>query len=163
MTDQTCKFQVGDGVIHWMYGPGTIIQVDEKELNGHTGQYYVVKTHDLTLWVPISDADEKCLRFPTPPEDFSHLFKLLTSGGEPLSTDRLERKLQLTERMKSGVLEEICLVVRDLIFQKRSSKMNENDNATLERARKFLLSEWSVAFDIPLIQANRELDRLLSS
>ena len=163
MTDQKSQFQVGDLVIHWMYGPGTIIQLEEKELDGKTSQYFVVQTHDLTLWVPNSDSGEKCLRLPTPAEDFNHLFKVLASGGEPLSTDRLERKLDLTARMKSGLLEEVCTVVRDLIFQKRSSKMNENDNATLERAREFLLSEWSVALDVPVQQAYHELESLLSN
>ncbi len=162
MDDQKLHFQVGDMVIHWMYGPGTIIQVDEKELDGRISQYYVVRTHDLTIWVPISGSGEKCLRLPTPAEDFNHLFTVLSSSGEPLSTDRLERKLQLTERMKSGSLEEICTVVRDLFSQKRSSKMNENDNATLERARSFLISEWSIALNVPAQQAYHELDGLLS-
>jgi RNA polymerase-interacting CarD/CdnL/TRCF family regulator len=163
MADQNSLYQVGDLVIHWMYGPGTIVQFDIKELDGRKSEYYVVRTRDLTIWVPICDSGEKCLRKPTPAIEFKNLFKVLASNGEPLSTDRLERKLQLTERMKSGSLEEICTVVRDLISQKRSSKMNENDNATLERARSFLLSEWSISFDIPVQQANRELESLLSS
>lgn len=161
MTDQRPVYEVGDMVIHWMYGPGTIIQLDEKELDGRKSHYYVVRTRDLTIWVPTSDAEAKCLRKPTPAKEFKHLFTVLASNGEPLSSDRLERKLQLTERMKSGSLEDICTVIRDLISQKRSSKMNENDNATLERARSFLLSEWSISFDIPVQQANHELESLL--
>lgn len=162
MIQEKHKYQVGDLVIHWIYGPGTVIQCDEKELDGRINQYYVLETHDLTVWVPISDAEETCLRLPTPAEDFTRLFNLLTSQGEPLSTDRLERKIQLAERMRSGLLEEICKVIRDLKFQKRISKMNDNDNATLERARKFLLTEWSMVLNIPITQANRELERLLS-
>ena len=163
MTEQQYHYQVGDLVIHWTYGPGTIIELDEKELDGHTNQYYVVRTQNLTLWVPVSEVGNKCLRLPTPAEDFKRLFKILASGGEPLSPDRLERKLQLTERMKSGSLEEVCTVVRDLFSQKRSSKMNENDNATLERARNFLLSEWTISLNVPLQQAHRELESLLSN
>lgn len=163
MTEENYKFQVGDLVIHWVYGPGTVTQLDEKELDGHVNQYYVLETQDLTVWVPISDAEETCLRLPTPAADFNRLFNLLTSQGEPLSTDRLERKIQLSERMRSGLLEEICKVIRDLSYQRQISKMNDNDNATLERARKLLLSEWSMVLNIPITQANRDLERLLSS
>lgn len=163
MAESNSHYQVGDLVIHWTYGPGTIIQLDEKELDGCVSQYYVVQMQNLTLWVPVTESGKNCLRLPTPAEEFKRLFKILASGGEPLSQDRLERKLQLTERMKSGTLEAVCTVVRDLITQKRSSKMNENDNATLERARNFLLSEWSIALEVSQQQAYRELESLLSN
>jgi RNA polymerase-interacting CarD/CdnL/TRCF family regulator len=100
MLEQQLSFQVGDQVIHWNYGPGVILQLDEKELSGHISQYYVVKLNDLMLWVPINADNPGCLRFPTPAKDFMHLFRILTSPGEPLPTDRYERKLLLTERFK---------------------------------------------------------------
>lgn len=154
-------FHVGNKVIHWAHGPGVIIKLEEKELSGHTNQYYVVQMHDLTLWVPISETGEHSLRLPTPVEDFQKLFHVLASPGEPLPADRLERKTLLTERMKDGRLESICRVIRDLTFLSRSKKMNDHDNSTLERARSFLLSEWSVALSVPIQQAGRELKELL--
>jgi RNA polymerase-interacting CarD/CdnL/TRCF family regulator len=135
MMDEKLAFQVGDKVIHWAYGLGEIIQLDEKELFGHTSKYYVVKIRDMTIWVPITDMGERCLRFLTPAGDFKMLFGILASPGEPLSADRLERKNQLMEQLKDGRLESICRVVRDLAFHKRMKKVNENDSSVLARAR----------------------------
>ena len=154
-------FQVGDQVVHWSFGLGAIIQLDEKELSGRTGRYYVVQIRDLTLWVPINETGEHCLRLLTPARDFQRLFEILASPGEPLSPNRFERKTQLTERMKDGTLESICQVVRDLASYMQTKRMNENDTSTWKRARSFLLDEWSAALSVPVRRAERELMELL--
>ena len=161
MGERDTAFHVGDQVIHWMYGLGEIIQLDEKTLAGHTIQYYVLQLIDLTLWVPIDEAGEGHLRYLTPAKDFQRLFQILASPAEPLSTDRHERKMQLAERLKDGKLESVCRVVRDLAFLKQTKKMNDNDSSFLERARKFLLNEWSVALSVPVRQAETKLLELL--
>ena len=89
------NFQVGDQVVHWTYGPGEVIQLDEKALSGQTELYYVVQIRDMTLFVPINDQAETSLRLPTPAVDFESLFTILKSPAEPLSADRWERKNQL--------------------------------------------------------------------
>ena len=154
-------FHVGDQVVHWAFGLGAIIQLDEKELSGRTGQYYVVQIRDLTLWVPINETGEHSLRLLTPARDFQRLFEILASPGEPLSPNRFERKTQLTERMKDGTLESICQVVRDLASYMQTKKMNEDDTSTWKRARSFLLDEWSTALSVPAQRAERELMELL--
>ncbi|MEJ2349532.1 MAG: CarD family transcriptional regulator [Anaerolineales bacterium] len=161
MVDQKMTFQVGDQVVHWSFGLGAIIQLDEKELSGRTGRYYVVQIRDLTLWVPINETGEHCLRLLTPARDFQRLFEILASPGEPLSPNRFERKTQLTERMKDGTLESICQVVRDLASYMQTKRMNENDTSTWKRARSFLLDEWSAALSVPVRRAERELMELL--
>ena len=88
-------FQVGDKVIHWSYGLGEVIKLDEKTLAGQKARYYVVRVQNLTIWVPLDDAGKSNLRPPTPKSDFENLFAILRSPGEPLSSDRLERKTQL--------------------------------------------------------------------
>jgi RNA polymerase-interacting CarD/CdnL/TRCF family regulator len=161
MNAQDTAFQVGDHVIHWMYGLGEVIQLDEKVLSEHTDKYYVVQIRDLTLWVPINQIGEPCLRFPTPARDFEQIFRLLSSPGEPLSNDRLIRKTQLTERLNERTLKSICQVIRDLANYKRTNKFNETDTSILEHARNFLLNEWSIALSVPIQQAEHELRNLL--
>lgn len=161
MFDNNHTFSVGDDVIHWSYGLGKIIQLDEKELSGHTDKYYVVQIYDLTLWVPISDSGECSLRYLTPAREFRKLFKILSGLGEPLSSDRNERKIQLTQQLKDGSLESICRVIRDLTSFKQTGKTNESDNSILAHARKLLLNEWSVALSVPIQQAESDLKKLL--
>ena len=161
MNKQNIAFHVGDQVIHWMYGMGEIIQLDEKVLSDQRDNYYVVQIRDLTLWVPVHQTGESCLRYPTPAKDFQMLFHILASPAEPLLPDRHMRKLQLTELLSDRTLQSVCRVIRDLTSYKRTNRINENDSSILERTRNFLLNEWSVALSIPLQQAERELSDLL--
>jgi CarD family transcriptional regulator len=156
-------FQVGDMVIHWAHGPGEIIQLDEKSLSGRTQQYYVVKTSNLTVWVPVDQAGDRKLRLPTPKSDFKVLFQILASPGKPFSRERNERRLQLVERLKDHELASICGIIRDLTLHKRLNKMNDNDNATLARNRNVLIYEWSIASSISSQQAEKELGKLLEA
>jgi RNA polymerase-interacting CarD/CdnL/TRCF family regulator len=163
MNERNRSFQVGDQVIHWVYGLGEITQLDEKVLSGQTGKYYVVQFHDLTLWVPLSETGEYRLRLPTPAQDFQQLFLLLAGPGESLSADRYMRKTQLTDLLEDGTLESVCRVIRDLMYYRRTNKLNENDNSILKRARNFLLNEWSAALSVTVRQAELELRNLLAT
>jgi len=154
-------FQVGDKVIHWTYGLGEIVELDEKVLSGRTTSYYVVRIGDMSIWVPVEQANPDSLRPPTPANDFDRLFTLLSSPGELLSEDRLERKTHLQKKMRDGTLESICEVIRDLSFANHIKKLNENDATILERAKGFLLSEWGISLDVPVNQAERALNQLL--
>ncbi len=155
------EFQVGDKVVHWSYGPGEIIQLDEKSISGQNALYYVVQIRDLTLWVPVEGGDQSSLRLPTSTREFRRLFKILRNPGEKISDDRYERKTQLTERMREGTLESICGIIRDLTTYSYSKKLNDYDASLLERAKKFLLEEWKISLSVPLSDAQRELDILL--
>jgi CarD family transcriptional regulator len=154
-------FNVGDRVIHKAYGPGEILQLDEKQISGRTEKYYIVQTNSLTLWVPASDEGVRSLRFVTPTGDFKKLFAILVEKGAELPEDRIERKTQLQERLRDGTLESVCQVVRDLNELGRKKKLNEYDSAIMGRAKSFLLNEWTIAFSVPLQQAERELQNLL--
>jgi CarD family transcriptional regulator len=160
---RSMSFQAGDPVVHGVYGLGKVLELDEKELLGKVKQYYVVEIRDLTLWVPISQGEPGSLRPPAQESEFVRLFDLLRQPGNPLSEDRLERKMQLSERMRVGSLESVGCVVRDLTHHGRSKKLNENDQLVLQRARNFLLNEWTFVFAVPLQQAEKELDALLKT
>ena len=155
------EFQVGDKVVHWSYGPGEIIQLDEKNISGQNTLYYVVQIRDLTLWVPVNGGSQHSLRLPTSTREFGKLFKILRGPGDKISDDRYERKTQLTERMREGTLDSICSIIRDLTTFSYAKKLNDYDAALLERAKKFLLDEWKISLSVPLSDAQRELDLLL--
>lgn len=154
-------FQVGDQVVHASFGPGEIVQLDEKVLAGCKRKYYVVQIKDLTLYVPVDESGISSLRSPTPADKFKKLLRMLNSDGEPLSENRLERKAQLSQVLRDGSLESICRVIRDLLSYSRTKKLSETDVALLERAKNFLLTEWQISLSVPYSQAERDLNHLL--
>jgi len=155
------EFQIGEIVIHSVYGPGEIVQIDEKNLSGHTDLYYAVQIHDMTLYVPVDDSRQSSLRQPTPDKEFKHLFVILRGPGQELPIDRIDRKVYLIGQLKDGSLESICRVIRDLYTYSQSKKLSESDALLYERAQKFLLSEWVLSLSVPSTQAEQELHQLL--
>jgi RNA polymerase-interacting CarD/CdnL/TRCF family regulator len=156
-------FHVGDPVMHWTFGLGQVVGLEERVISGQKTLYYAVKVRDLTVWVPSDGYLESRLRPPTPAKGFKHLFAILTGSGEQLPEDRQERKLRLVEQLKDGSAESLCRVIRDLFTYRQVKSLNENDQSILKRVQNALLGEWSFSLSIPEMQAETDLYRLLQS
>ena len=155
-------FHEGDPVMHWTYGLGTVIRLEERNLSGSDMLYYAVQINDMTVWVPADDNLESRLRRPTLKAKFMRMLKILSDPGELLPLDRQERKLLLLELLKNGRVESLCRVVRSLSAYRNTHPLNEADQALLKRSQNALLGEWGLALSVTPVQAEIELNRLLA-
>ena len=155
------NYQIGDQVVHWTYGPGRIIGIDEKVLANKACVYYVVEIGRTTLWVPVGETGEKSIRPPTSRAEFDRLLNLLRGPGEQLPDQQYERQNALAERMQKRTLSDICYIIRDLVTRAHTQRLNRNDSETLKRAEEFLLSEWELSLGTPREVAEHELESLL--
>lgn len=157
------NFREGDPVMHWTYGLGKVIRLEERALSGQKSMYYAVKIGDLTVWVPADDNLESRLRPPTSQAGFKKLHAILSGPGEPLPDDRQERKIHLLELLRDGRAESLCRVIRDLTAYRQVRPLNENDQALMKRAQNALLGEWGFALSVTPAQAEVEMHRLLTA
>ncbi|HLO28191.1 MAG TPA: CarD family transcriptional regulator [Anaerolineales bacterium] len=158
------NFNTGDTVMHWTYGIGQIVNLEERDLFGSKTLYYAVQVRDMTVWVPADDKVSSRLRSPASRSRFKQMLGILSGPCEPLPEDRLERKNHLLELLKDSRPESLCQVVRDLsAYQKQLGKpMNDNDQMILKQSRNTLLGEWGFVLSITRAQAELELHRLLT-
>jgi RNA polymerase-interacting CarD/CdnL/TRCF family regulator len=156
-------FREGDPVMHWTYGLGQIVRLEERDLSGSKTLYYAVQVRDLTVWVPADGKTDSRLRHPTPESGFEQVLAILSSPGEPLPDDRNERRIRLLELVKDGRAESLCRIIRDLSVHQTIRPLNDNDQALLKQARTALLGEWGFVLSITPEQAEIELHRLLAS
>ena len=158
------NFHTGDTVMHWTYGIGQIVNLEERALAGSKAVYYVVQVRDMTVWVPADNKVRSRLRSPTPKSRFQQVLAILSSPSEPLPEDRLERKTRLLELLKDSRPESLCQVIRDLsAYQKQQARpMNDNDQMILKQSRNTLLGEWGFVRSITHAQAEHELHCLLA-
>ena len=157
------NFHKGDTVMHWTYGIGQILNLEERSLAGSKTIYYEVQVRNMTVWVPADSKVGSRLRPPTPKSRFQRLLAILSSPSEPLPEDRLERKTHLLKLLEDCRPESLCQVIRDLsAYHKQLGKpMNDNDQMILKQSRNTLLGEWGFVLSIPHAQAELELHRLL--
>ena len=155
-------FHEGDTVMHWTYGLGKVIRLEERVLSGKKELYYAVQIGDMTVWVPADDKLGTRLRPPTSKADFKKLMNILSKPGEPLPDDRHERKTLLTELLKNGRAESLCRVIRNLSTYRHVRSLNDNDQALLARTEDALIGEWGFSLSITPAEAGLQLHRLLT-
>ena len=156
-------FHEGDQVMHWTYGMGQIVRLEERNLSGAAMLYYAVQVRDMTVWVPADNKLKTRLRPPTKEAEFKRLLAILSSPGNPLPEDRHERKTHLQEMQQDGRTESLCHIIRDLSAYQKVKTLNDNDHMVLKQSRSSLLGEWSYVFSITPAQAETELHHALAS
>jgi len=155
-------FQIGDWVVHCTHGLGQVLAIEERMNNKMTALYYMVKLSDLTIWVPADENQNSRLRRPANAVEFRELLASLSATADQLPDDRRQRNLQLKEMLKDGSVESMCRVLRNLAAYRHHRTWSEYDSALMNRVQKTLIGEWSFIFSINPLDAEVELQRLLS-
>jgi RNA polymerase-interacting CarD/CdnL/TRCF family regulator len=157
------NFQEGDPVMHWTYGFGQIVHLEERVISGSKTLYYAVQVHDLTVWVPADSNLENRLRTPTTQARFKQLLNILSEPGKPLPEDRLQRKAYLLDLLKDGSTESRCHAIRNLTTYQITKSLNDSDQMILKQSQGALLGEWEFVLSVSHAQAEIEMYRLLAS
>jgi RNA polymerase-interacting CarD/CdnL/TRCF family regulator len=156
-------YHAGDTVMHWMHGLGHVIRREKRDVLGHQALYYAVKVGDMVVWVPVDDKVGQRLRPLTGKIRFKRIVALLSKPGEPLPSDRHERKLLIAEYLKDGRLESHIRVIRGLLAYRRVRSLNDNDQAVMHRVQSALLAEWAQVLGLTPAQAEMQLHSLLET
>jgi CarD family transcriptional regulator len=157
------NFNIGDTIVHWTHGLGTVIGVEEMDLAGIKQEYYVIEIQVLKLWVPVEEANEGSIRFPSDSTQFRALFEILRLPGEVLPSQPYQRKIHLRDRMQKRTLEDLCHVIRDLTDLSKKHTLNQNDATVLFHAEEHLLDEWVISLGTNRTLALRELEVMLGA
>jgi len=152
----------GDSVMHWTHGLGKVVQLEERVLSGQTVLYYAIQIGDMTVWVPADEMLESRLRLPTRAAEFKRLMGTLAEPGERLPDDRRERKTLLSEWLKDGRTESLFRVICSLSTYRQAHSLNLDEQTLLKRSKHALVGEWSYAMSVTTMQAENELQRLLT-
>ncbi len=156
------QFQVGDHVVHPMYGVGTIQSWTEQQFPGGLRRaYYVVKTEGATVWVPIDAQGGTVLRGIVARQSLAECRRLLSSAPVHLDKNQRMRQLELEGRLKDGLLPALCKTVRDLRALGAQGSLRPTDDRLLKRIYKALCEEWAAAEGVSEQAAVREIEDLL--
>jgi RNA polymerase-interacting CarD/CdnL/TRCF family regulator len=157
------NFHEGDPVMHWTYGFGQVVHLEERDISGAKTLYYAVQVRDLTIWVPADNKLESRLRTPTSQSKFRQLLGILSTPGESLPDDRLQRKARLLELLKDGRTESLCQTIRALSTYQKNKSLNDSDQIILKQSQSTLLGEWEFVLSVPHAEAEIEMYRLLAA
>jgi RNA polymerase-interacting CarD/CdnL/TRCF family regulator len=152
------NYKIGDTVVHWTYGVGSVIAIEKIQLAGMINWYYVVEFEMLELWVPVDDAAKGSLRFPMESTQFRRLLDILHTPGQPLPDRYFQRKIALRERMQKRSPEALCQVIRDLRNRSHHHRLTFEDSTVLLSAEEYLLDEWVISLGTERSKALQDLE-----
>ena len=135
-------FQIGDKVVHPIYGAGTIRAIEERQDRENLEQYYVIPDtiEADRLLVPIRAASKVGLRKAVSSEDAEEIMKILRSEGHALAPNRQDRVAYL-QKLDWNDPFAVAQIWRDLSSEAKTGKLSAASDKVRKRARRLLLSE----------------------
>ena len=156
------QFQIGDQVVHPVYGVGTVKTLTKQRFAGEKmRQYYEVATGGPTVWVPINEQGSTVLRKIALKKSLGACRQLLSSDPIPLDKDRKTRQLEIAMRLKGGLLPALCEMVRDLRAQSQRRPLGITEDDLLRKTFKALCDEWAASDGVTAQTALHEIESLL--
>jgi len=144
---EAMDYKIGDKVVYPNHGVGMIEQVSYGVLNGRTERYYMIRvvSSGLRVMVPQSNADIVGLRPVIRTNDTTKVLGFLEKGKLNCHHDWKHRFKENSERMRTGSLLEVAVVLKSLVSLSRSKPLSFREKKMLERAKYLLVSEMATA------------------
>jgi CarD family transcriptional regulator len=140
-------YKIVDKVVYPNHGVGVIEQISYGVLNGRTERYYMIRVvvSGLRVMVPQSNAATVGLRSVIRSTDTSKVLGFLEKGKLNSHHDWKHRFKENSERMRTGSLLEVAVVLKSLVSLSRSKPLSFREKKMLERAKYLLVSEMATA------------------
>lgn len=156
------QFQIGDSVVHPVYGVGIIKTFSKQLILGEKAhEYYQVIAGKAIVWVPTNDQGSTVLRKVAPKESLAECRKLLRRQPVPLDRDRKIREIELAHLLKDKLLPALCATVRDLKAYGRQIPLGRIEGDLLKKTFKSLCEEWAASDGVTAAIAVDEIESLL--
>ena len=156
-------FQIGDKVVYPNQGVGTVENISTRSFGTQFERFYLLRFvySSMTVMVPFSNVENIGLRRLTKGQDISRVLSYLASGRCQPTGDWKLRFKENTEKMLSGNLLQVAEVLKTLLHLQAEKPLSFREKKMLDRARHMLVTEISIARDVPDAEAAAALDRAL--
>ena len=148
-------FQIGDKVVYPNQGVGTIENISTRSFGSAFEKFYLLRfgCNSMTVLVPFSNAADIGLRRVTKDREISRILSFLSNGWCSINPDWKVRFKENTDKMQSGDLLRAAEVFKGLLQLHVDKPLSFREKKMLDRARHMLVSEISIARNVPEIHA----------
>lgn len=143
-------FKIGDKVVYPMYGAGTIVAIEDREILGKKHEYYVLllPINKLKVMIPVKKADEVGVRKIMEISEMEEVLEILSSEEKFKMPTNWNRRYRFNlDKIKSGNLIEIAGVIKSLEKLDSKKSLSTGERKILNEARIIIISEMALVFD----------------
>jgi len=148
-------FNKGDKIVYPLYGAGVIEDLEEKEVDGVIQFYYVLRipVGDLKIMISASKAEGLGIREVYNKDVIRGVIGKASDVSVDMPENWNQRYKENMERIKSGRLEEVALVFRNLRDRERERGLSTAEKKMMTTAKQIILSELILSHDVDKAEA----------
>jgi len=157
-------FKIGEKLVYPNHGVTVVEQIGESAIMGVTGDtYYHLRLlgNNSRLMVPTQNTDRVGLRRLYQQKEIKSLFSLLEQRVPKAHTDWKGRYRENLEKMKTGRLEDVAEVLKNLNEVSKKKSLSFREKKMYDRAKYLLVSEVAIVKGIPEIEAEKLIAKSL--
>lgn len=158
-------YQVGDKIVYPIHGAGIVCAIEEKEILGSVNSYYMlsVPTGNISLMVPVKNAEEIGVRPVVEPEVIDRLFAHIENAEISVIENWNKRYRENMTKIKSGDLFEIGPIYKYLLEKDMEKGLSSGEKKMFLSAHQILVSEIMLSKNISLDEAEALLSQCIAN
>ena len=163
MSTMKIGFKVGEKLVYPNHGVTIVEQIGESAIMGAGDTYYHLRllANNSRLVVPIRNTDRVGLRPLYKQTQIKGLLSLLEERVSKSHTDWKGRYRENLEKMKTGRLEDVAEVLKNLNEVSKKKSLSFREKKMYDRAKYLLVSEVAIVKNIPEGDAEKLIEKSL--
>ena len=157
-------YQIGDKVVHPMYGAGVVDSIVQKLVGGVLRDYYILElpNRSMVVMVPTENCEEIGVRPVVNEEQADRVLAAIPDIQVEMTANWNHRYRENMERMKSGDLFEVARVIKGLTIRDQKRGLSTGERKMLHSAKQILISEIVLSKSVSYESVEEELNTALA-
>ena len=159
------SFKVGQKVVYPNHGVSMVEKIEQTSIGGLDEMFYHLRlfSNESKVMIPQDNLDLVGLRALNPPKAIRDLFKILQDGNVDTYKDWKGRYKQNLDKMKTGDLEEVAKVLKNLRLVSTKKSLSFREKKMYERAKYFIVSEVAHVQNLDEEKAEKKVEKALET
>ncbi|MBP8626200.1 MAG: CarD family transcriptional regulator [Syntrophorhabdaceae bacterium] len=156
-------FEVGEVAVYPGHGVGKIESIEEKEFSGTKQAFYIMRIldTDMTIMIPVDSCRNTGLRCVIDSCEVKRVYDILREKNVNHDNAPWNRRYkEYMERIKSGSIFEVAMVLRELYSLKVWKELSFGEKKMFEIARNLIKKELSVALTKNEDEVGEEIEQI---
>jgi CarD family transcriptional regulator len=159
----TIPFVVGENVVYPNHGVGVIEHISSRTIGDSVERFYLlcIRSSNLKVTIPFQNVATVGLRRIAQNAEAQKILEFLSEGECESSSDWKNRFRDNSDRMRTGSLLEIAIVLKGLLILAAQKSLSAREKKMLETARFLLITEMAIARGVEEDAVKEELHNAL--
>ncbi|BCO08933.1 CarD family transcriptional regulator [Desulfolithobacter dissulfuricans] len=147
------------------HGVGVIKAIETQSVGGVDQSFYVMKIldNDMTIMIPTANSDNVGLRAIISTEEVEKVMEILRERDIKISSQTWNRRYRdYMEKIKTGSVFEVAVVLRDLYILKDDKELSYGERKMMDTAKNLLVKEISLAKNMDEDQVEQLIEKLFA-